>query len=91
VRAGRKTADVIVRQARELINQTIQSLRDPRPEVFLASDWLNSWKIEQTKHRKTDHPAGLTNARSKSAINRHGANNQQAAMCCISVRTVNTT
>jgi DNA-binding NarL/FixJ family response regulator len=85
----------MVRQARELINQTIQALSgSPLQSVFLTSHWVKQMEdLEQIATlEKPAFPAGLTQREVEVLqLVARGATNQQVAdVLHISVRTVNT-
>jgi len=92
--AGRPNGDT-VRQARELIDQTIQNLSgSPLLESILASSWLRRVNALERESAQAEpaYPAGLTQREVEVLrLVAAGATNQQVAQVLhISVRTVNT-
>jgi predicted ATPase/DNA-binding CsgD family transcriptional regulator len=88
-------SDEVTRQARELIDQTLQSLSgSPLQAVFQASSWFQQLeKLEESPEpNRPIYPAGLTQREVEVLqLVATGASNQQVAdVLHISVRTVNT-
>lgn len=95
LRLARKSPEEGIRQARKLVNQTIQLLSgSPLQQIFLASHWLE--QLEELEKNPTPeipkYPAGLTQREVEVLhLVAQGATNQQVAdVLHISVRTVNT-
>jgi DNA-binding CsgD family transcriptional regulator len=90
-----KSPDVVLRQARAELDETIRSLSgSPLEAIFLASDWVKRMAaLEQRQIPKSPTvPAGLTQREVEVLqLVARGASNQQVADALqISVRTVNT-
>jgi DNA-binding CsgD family transcriptional regulator len=90
-----ESPEEVVRQARELIDQTINSLASsPLQEVFLSSRWIKQLEeLEQSlAPEKLAYPAGLTQREVEVLrLVAGGATNQQVAKALhISIHTVNT-
>jgi DNA-binding NarL/FixJ family response regulator/CheY-like chemotaxis protein len=90
-----KPAEAAIKQARLLIDQTIQSLLGSHfQEVFFASPWLKKLEARERNQlpERASYPAGLTDREVEVLrLVASGATNQQVAeVLHISVRTVNT-
>ena len=90
-----KSPDVVLRRARELMEQVTRSLTgSPLQAIFLASPWIRQLEtLEQSSpSEKPAYPAGLTPREVEILqLVAKGATNQQVAdILYISVRTVNT-
>jgi DNA-binding CsgD family transcriptional regulator len=90
-----ESPEEVVRQARELIDQTIDSLApSPLQKVLLSSHWIK--QLEELEHNpapeKLAYPAGLTQREVEVLrLVAGGATNQQVAKALhISIHTVNT-
>lgn len=95
LRLAGKSSEEVIRQAREMIEQTIHALSgSPLQEVFLASEWIRQLaKLELNRTPEPlAYPAGLTSREVEVLkLVAQGATNQQVADTLhISVRTVNT-
>jgi len=95
LRKASQSSEGVLQQARELIDETSQSLSgSPLQKVFLASQWIK--KIEELERDPTPdkitYPAGLTQREIEVLqLVARGATNQEVADALyISVRTVNT-
>jgi predicted ATPase/DNA-binding CsgD family transcriptional regulator len=95
LRTAGQTPEGVFRQARQMIDQTVQALSgSPLQEVFMTTHWLQ--KVEELEQkpasRRPIYPAGLTQREVEILqLVAQGATNQQVGKALnISVRTVNT-